>query len=303
MAEVNRQQREAIAASPTPDAPDDRKRLQVPASLLNSDPPGPTNQVPIQPVREHDGVPLPARISAVSPQDDHQNHVAEPTPVAPSGAAGRAQAAPAERTPKVSPKPETPAVPKQDEPKPPAQTETREAAAKLAPPRRPEDGAEVVEVHESDRAPAGERLGQADDRGWNTDRSIPLGMGEPQLCRRVLGFGSFEPLRDERVKVGQHLLIYCELTGIQYEERGTDFVSRISSRVEVKPAEGGTVLWSRALGDAQDVCRHPRRDYYVNFVFDLPKTLGPGSYRLRLLQTDLVAGNSTSSEIPLEITR
>ena len=40
-------------------------------------------------------------------------------------------------------------------------------------------------------------------------------MGELQLCRRVTGFGSFEPLRDERVKVGQHLLIYCELTGIQ----------------------------------------------------------------------------------------
>ena len=62
------------------------------------------------------------------------------------------------------------------------------------------------------------------------------------------------------------------------------------------------MLWSRELGDAEDLCRRPRRDYYVNTVVDLPKTLGPGSYRLRLLQTDLVAGSSTSSEIPFEIT-
>ncbi len=184
--------------------------------------------------------------------------------------------------------------------------EAGEAAAKLAAPRVPEakaDGPGVVDVHVSDRVPEGDHRGAGEVEGWESERRIPLGMGELQLCRRVTGFGLFEPLRDEQVKVGQHLLIYCELTGIQYEERGTDYVSRISSRVEVKAADGGLVLWSRALGDAQDVCRRPRRDYYVNYVFDLPKKLGPGSYRLRLLQTDLVAGSSTSSDIPLEITR
>ena len=97
------------------------------------------------------------------------------------------------------------------------------------------------------------------------------------------------------------ILLYCELTGIQYEERGDDFVSRISSRVEIKRASGGPMLWQRELGDAQDVCRRRRRDYYVNYRLELPKTLGPGSYRLRLLQTDLVAGATTSTDIPLEI--
>ena len=61
------------------------------------------------------------------------------------------------------------------------------------------------------------------------------------------------------------------------------------------------MLWEKALGDAEDVCRRRRRDYYVNYRFELPRSLGPGSYRLRLLQTDLVAGSATSTEIPLEI--
>ena len=130
-----------------------------------------------------------------------------------------------------------------------------------------------------------------------------LSIGDLRFCRKVLGFGSFEPLATDRVKAGQLLLIYCELIGIQYEERGDHFVSRISSRVEIKPAAGGPVLWSRELGDAQDVCRRRRRDYYVNYRVEVPKTLAPGAYRLRLLQTDLVAGSATAGEIPFEITR
>jgi hypothetical protein len=133
---------------------------------------------------------------------------------------------------------------------------------------------------------------------------VPLGIGELRLCRSITGFGSFEPLADERVKAGQSLLVYCELTGLQYEKRdGGGFASRISSRVELKRASGGPVVWEQDLGTAEDKCRSQRRDYYVNCFVDLPKTLAPGSYRLRLVPTDLVAGNSTSGEIPLEITR
>ena len=56
-----------------------------------------------------------------------------------------------------------------------------------------------------------------------------------------------------------------------------------------------------SFGPAEDVCASRRRDFFVNYVFKLPQTLPPGSYRLRLTQTDLVANRSTSSEIPLEI--
>ena len=89
---------------------------------------------------------------------------------------------------------------------------------------------------------------------------------------------------------------------MQYEARDAGFVSRISSRVEVRPAVGGAAVWEQELGAAEDLCRRQRRDYYVNYRVDLPKSLGPGSYSLRLLQTDLVAGSATASEIPLEIT-
>jgi hypothetical protein len=130
----------------------------------------------------------------------------------------------------------------------------------------------------------------------------PPGINELRLCRTVSGFGSFEPLNETSVKAGQSLLIYCELTGLRYHAKDAGFVSRISSRIEIKPAGGGPNQWEHELGAAEDVCRRRRHDYYVNYRVDLPRSLPPGSYSLRLTQTDLVANRSTTAEIPLIIT-
>jgi hypothetical protein len=129
----------------------------------------------------------------------------------------------------------------------------------------------------------------------------PLKIGRVQLCRKVLGFGSFEPLGESNVKAGQRLLVYCEVTGMQPEPKNASFVSRLSSKLEIRSAGSGAVLWARELGPAEDVCGSRRHDFYVNYRVDLPRSLAPGDYRLRLTQTDLIASRSTSTEIPLAI--
>jgi hypothetical protein len=88
---------------------------------------------------------------------------------------------------------------------------------------------------------------------------------------------------------------------MQYESRNASFVSRLASVIEIRAAGTGAVLWARTLGPAEDVCGSRRRDFYVNYRVDLPGSLAPGSYLLRLTQTDLIADRSTSAEIPLEI--
>ncbi len=127
------------------------------------------------------------------------------------------------------------------------------------------------------------------------------GINELRLCRTVSGFGSFEPLNENSVKAGQTLLIYCELTRLRYELKDAGFASRISSRVEIRPSGGGPIQWEHDWDAAEDVCRRRRHDYYVNYRVDLPRSLPPGSYILRLIQTDLVANRSTAAEIPLMI--
>jgi hypothetical protein len=91
------------------------------------------------------------------------------------------------------------------------------------------------------------------------------------------------------------------MTGMRYEAKDASFVSRLSSKIEISAAGSGPVLWARELGPAEDVCGSRRHDFYVNYRVDLPKTLPPGSYHLRLRQTDLVANRTTSGELSFEI--
>jgi hypothetical protein len=159
------------------------------------------------------------------------------------------------------------------------------AGSPLPPPERPEVSVHVPSTTDS---PA-------------TDETDPLGIGKLRLCRKVRGFGSFDTVGETDVKVGQRILVYCEMTGMRCEAKNESFVSKLASKIEISLAGSGTVQWLREFGPAEDVCGSRRRDFYVNYRVDLPKTLAPGLYRLRLTQTDLIAQRSTSAEIPFEI--
>ncbi|MFI5461002.1 MAG: hypothetical protein ACHRXM_36805 [Isosphaerales bacterium] len=182
-------------------------------------------------------------------------------------------------------------------------TSTRNDAATAPPPApatlKEKDKERTPEQPERDQPPAAD-VPPTGPVGFSAlEDCDSLGISELRLCRKVSGFGSFEPLNENSVKAGQPLLIYCEMTGLRFETKDDGFVSRVSSRIEIRAAGGGPIQWEHELGAGQDVCRRRRHDYYVNYLVDLPKSLAPGSYELRLTQTDLVASRSTSSEIPL----
>jgi hypothetical protein len=129
----------------------------------------------------------------------------------------------------------------------------------------------------------------------------PLEISELQLCRKVKGFGDFEPLEATACRAGHGVIIYCEMAGVRYESEGSLHRSRLASRVEVVASSGGEPVWTHSLGTADDLCRRRRRDYYVNYRMTLPESLTPGSYELRLIQDDLVAHHSATGSVPLLI--
>ena len=99
------------------------------------------------------------------------------------------------------------------------------------------------------------------------------------------------------------LVVICELAGLRFQAHDGGFTSRLSSKVELISASSGTKVWERELGEVEDQCRCRRRDNYVSAKIRLPSTVPPGSYRLRLSQTDQTAHQSASAELPLSITR
>jgi hypothetical protein len=128
-----------------------------------------------------------------------------------------------------------------------------------------------------------------------------LAITDLRLCRRVLGFGSFEPIDPSACKAGQHVIVYSELTGVGWREDAGKYSARLASDVEVLPADGDEPIWRQSLGTADDTCTHRRHDFYVNDRLTLPTNLLPGAYRLRLIQRDLVAGCEASSILSFSI--
>lgn len=128
-----------------------------------------------------------------------------------------------------------------------------------------------------------------------------LEIAELRLCRKVNGFGSYEPADPDACKAGQVVFLYCEMEGVRARVEGDLFRYQLSSTVEVLPETGDRAIWSQALGTADDVCHRRRRDYYLHGRFQLPKDLDPGRYRLRLTQRDQIADRETSRSIAIAI--
>jgi hypothetical protein len=149
--------------------------------------------------------------------------------------------------------------------------------------------------------PANRRAAQIRAAVVALDERAPLEITELQLCRKVKGFGDFESLEATACRPGHVVIVYCELGGLRYERDGDQYRSRLTSRVEVVPPGGGEPVWTHDLGTVGDLCRRRRRDYYVNYKLTLPDALPPGTYELRLIQTDLVAETSASRSLPLVI--
>ena len=84
-----------------------------------------------------------------------------------------------------------------------------------------------------------------------------LGIGKLCLCRKIVGFGLFEPLREPRIKVGKRILLYCEMTGMQYEPREASFVSRLSSKIEIGSAHGSAVSVGSPVSPRRGCLRQP----------------------------------------------
>jgi hypothetical protein len=128
-----------------------------------------------------------------------------------------------------------------------------------------------------------------------------LAITDLQLCRRVLGFGNFETLDSSACKSGQAVIVYCELIGVGSRREDGMYRALLTTEVEVLPAEGDTPLWRQVLGTADDTCNRRRHDFFVNYRLTLPDTLSAGTYRLRLIQNDLIADRTATAALSFSI--
>lgn len=157
-------------------------------------------------------------------------------------------------------------------------------------------------------APAPEARSEAPPQTAPSAPVPPVSLAPPSLeitelafCRKVEGFGAFEPAAPDAMHAGRSLGLYWEVAGLKSEQVDGWHRTRVGCILEILPASGAEPVWRQALDDAEDRCRRERRDFFINTRLTLPDTLAPGDYFLRLTLRDLQAGASTVRTLAFKV--
>jgi hypothetical protein len=128
------------------------------------------------------------------------------------------------------------------------------------------------------------------------------------FCRRVKGFGEYEPLPASHVfragldgKGGERMQIYVEVRNFSSREVESLHETRLASKVEIRDA-GGAVEWRKDIPADPDRSLSPRHDYYFICYLPVPPDLPPGRHSLVVEVRD-VTGRADKNVPPHRIAR
>jgi hypothetical protein len=159
----------------------------------------------------------------------------------------------------------------------------------------------VVEIPPASEATVEQTGREADDGASAADEKPAFAIVELLFCRKVEGFGNYETRESESFGAGDSVGVYWEIEGLASEFDGGWHRTRLETRLEIVSRNDGAVVWHRSLGQAEDLCRKVRRDFFVNARLTVPEELTPGNYDLRVIVADLVAGEVATRSVSFRI--
>ena len=117
-----------------------------------------------------------------------------------------------------------------------------------------------------------------------------------QLCTRVESYGRFTPIATTTLPAGKPLavLLYTEVDGFtNAQATETPGLGGASDRFTIQLSqelalysEMGTVVWAAHRQSLKEESRNRRRDYFTTQRVELPASLAPGKYALKLTLRD-----------------
>lgn len=132
------------------------------------------------------------------------------------------------------------------------------------------------------------------------EAQAPLELVDLRLCQEVNGFGDYAPVDASRLRAGQQVVVYVEVDGVRHELTPRGYHSHLAGRREIAPERGGPAI-ALPLDPAEETSERRRRDYYVNYLLNLPRDLAPGAYTLRVTLKDMTTEQGASRAIPFRI--
>jgi hypothetical protein len=121
------------------------------------------------------------------------------------------------------------------------------------------------------------------------------------FCKKILGYGAFEPYDPGSLAPGQYVALYVEVEN--YHSRSTEkgFATLLASSYEIVDDQNERVAGD-VFPDVDDVCRSRRRDFHIQYGLRLPTTIKPGRYHLNLIVRDRQGDKIGSTSAAFEVT-
>jgi hypothetical protein len=109
------------------------------------------------------------------------------------------------------------------------------------------------------------------------------------FCERVDHFGWYTEFPRKEFQPRQQVILYAEVENFSAEQKGgAGYETELQGSYVILDASGQEVA-SRQLQLDKEVCRNPRRDYFLAYRIYMPEGISPGRYRLELTVEDLKA--------------
>jgi hypothetical protein len=132
----------------------------------------------------------------------------------------------------------------------------------------------------------------------------PIMMRRLELCRRVTGYGVYEPFAGRTLLAGreQKMVLYVEVENFHPTEPPSgEYEVKLTQEVMLFNESDGLAVWRHDPVQIVDVSKNRRRDFFVVQLIALPARLGVGKYRLKVRITDLHGGSIDEMSVPLEM--
>lgn len=124
-----------------------------------------------------------------------------------------------------------------------------------------------------------------------------------RMCRKVVTFGVYEEMLETEFVAGRSVrtIVYSELRNLRSEQTDDgQFRTHLATRIEVLSIDGESV-WQEEVPEIVDLCRVPRRDFFVAQRISLPPTLPAGDYVLKVLVEDKLSGKADEGTLAFSI--
>lgn len=130
------------------------------------------------------------------------------------------------------------------------------------------------------------------------------------LCKRVDGFGQYEPVAPgyrfcpgTAGFPGERILLYAEMASPPgYSAEGT-FRTKLAGEVEILRQNDRTAVCKLGFPGREDCSRTARKDHHLVYSFHVPPGLPPGTYTLRVNARDCSQKTSGPEKISPESTQ